>query len=150
MAIPRSDSFLSNNAGIRRDRMSGQFDEISSTLAEFATAWKANDGSALAGFFAEDGTLVNPFGQRADGRHAVAGMYSDYFGGMLAGTSTSITLDTVRDLGGQRAFVDGKQTIVGSDGSEILAVHLAALLQREDAGWRLVDARPYTYAAAPV
>jgi len=33
-------------------------------------------------------------------------MYSEYFGGMLAGTSTSITLISMHDLAGERAFVD--------------------------------------------
>ena len=129
--------------------MSAQFDEIKAALNAFADAWKANDGSRLGGFFAEDGTLVNPFGQLADGREAVTAMYTEYFGGMLAGTSTTIELTNVRDLGGDRAFVDADQRILASDGGEVLSVHLTALLGRQAGSWKYLDARPYTYTAAP-
>ncbi len=59
----------------------------------FADAWKANDGAVLAGFFVGDGALINPFGQRADGRGAIGAMYSGYFEGMLQGTSTAFKLE---------------------------------------------------------
>jgi uncharacterized protein (TIGR02246 family) len=54
----------------------------------FADAWETNEGEAVAALFVDDGALINPFGQRADGRTAIVGMYSDYFAGMLKGTST--------------------------------------------------------------
>jgi len=129
--------------------MSAQLDEIKAALNAYADAWKANDGSRLGGFFVDDGTLVNPFGQLADGREAVTAMYKEYFAGMLAGTSTTIEVTNVRDLDGDRAFIDADQRILAADGSQVLSVHLAALLQRQAGSWKYVDARPFTYAAAP-
>jgi uncharacterized protein (TIGR02246 family) len=129
--------------------MTAQFDEIKGVFEYFANAWSKNDGAALGAFFVDTGTLVNPFGQRADGRESVTEMYSEFFGGMLGGTSTTINLMNVRDLDGDRAFVDAEQTIRAADGSDVLTVHLAALLQRENGRWKFVDARPYSYAAAP-
>jgi len=129
--------------------MATEFEEIKATFEEFAQAWNRNDGAGLGAFFADEGTLINPFGDRADGREAVSAMYSEYFGGMLAGTSTEITLTNVRALDGGLAFADGDQTIRAPDGTAILAVHLAALLRREGERWRYVDARPYTYASPP-
>ena len=66
--------------------MSAHFDEIRSMLERFAAAWKENDGNAVGGFFTDDGTLINPFGERADGRSNVTAMYTKYFGSMLHGT----------------------------------------------------------------
>jgi uncharacterized protein (TIGR02246 family) len=129
--------------------MSAEFDQIKSGLDGFCAAWKANDGATVAGFFVDDGALINPFGQRADGRAAVAAMYSEYFGGMLAGTSTTFDLATVRAVGHDHAFVDGEQTISAPDGSIALVVHVAALLRRDGDGWRFVDSRPYTFATIP-
>lgn len=126
--------------------MSAHFDEIKSTLDRFSAAWKANDGGAVASFFVEDGSLINPFGQRADGRTAVAAMYSEYFGGMLRGTSTTINLASVRAVEKDHAFADGEQTINAPDGNVVLVVHIAALLRRDGDGWRFVDARPYAFA----
>jgi uncharacterized protein (TIGR02246 family) len=129
--------------------MSTHFDEIRSTFERFSEAWKSNDGAAVAAFFVEDGSLVNPFGQRADGRSAIAGMYSEYYGGMLRGTSTSVDLASVRAVESSHAFADGEQTVHAPDGSVLLAVHIAALLRREGDGWRFVDSRPYVFADIP-
>lgn len=129
--------------------MSEHFDRIKSTFHQFCDAWRTNDGAAVAGFFTEDGSLINPFGQRADGRTAVATMYSEYFRGMLRGTSTTFNLGNVRSVESNHAFADGEQTINSSDGNIVLVVHLAALLRRDGKSWRFVDARPYTFASIP-
>ena len=129
--------------------MSEQFDQVKSMFERYAAAWETNDGGAVADFFAEEGTLINPFGALADGRAAVAGMYSEYFAGMLRGTSTTLELANVRPIGDDHAFADAEQTIYGSGGDVVLAAHLVALLRREGGDWRFVDARPYAYAAAP-
>lgn len=118
-------------------------------LQQFADSWQKNDGTVLADTFTDAGTIINPFGQRADGRSGVAAMYDAYFNGMLAGTTTTIQLDTVRPVGNDHAFVDAEQTIHAPDGDALLVVHLAALLQRDGDAWRFVDSRPYTTPAAP-
>jgi uncharacterized protein (TIGR02246 family) len=115
----------------------------------FADDWKTNDGAAVGSFFVEDGALINPFGQRADGRAAIAAMYSEYFGGMLRGTSTSFNLATVRAVETNHAFADGEQTISAFSGEVVLVAHLAALLRRDGDSWRFVDARPYTIPPIP-
>jgi uncharacterized protein (TIGR02246 family) len=131
--------------------MNAQLDrQISADLDRFCAAWKTNDGPTVGSFFVEDGSLVNPFGQRADGRNAVAAMYTEYFGGMLRGSSTTYRLGSARRLDGDHAFTDGEQLIYGPDGALVLVVHLAALLRREAGAWRFVDARPYTPATPPV
>jgi uncharacterized protein (TIGR02246 family) len=129
--------------------MSARFDQLSSAYDRYATAWATNDGATVADCFVEDGTLINPFGERAEGRAAIAALYAEYFGGMLRGTTTSFELDSVRPIERDHAFADGTQTIYGPDGSVVLAVHLAALLRRDGDDWRFVDGRPYTYAAVP-
>ena len=129
--------------------MAALIDQIKSSYDRFAADWKTNDGARLGGGFVEDGSLINPFGERADGRAAISRMYAQYFGGMLRGTSTTFQLGNVRAMGDDHAFVDAEQTIVGADGSVVLKVHLAALLRRDRDTWRFVDGRPYTYASPP-
>jgi len=126
--------------------MSAQLDQIKSTLDRFAAAWKTNDGATVAGFFVEDGSLINPFGGRAGGRSAVAAMYSEYFEGMLRGTSTTFDLTSVRAVEQDHAFADCEQTINAPDGNVVLVVHMAALLRRDGDVWRFVDSRPYAFA----
>ena len=76
-------------------------------------------------------------------------MYSEYFKGMLSGTSAATAVQSVRDVGDAHAFVDCDQTITGADGQVVLAVHLTALLRRDGDSWGFVDARPYTFPEIP-
>jgi uncharacterized protein (TIGR02246 family) len=55
-----------------------EHEQIESTYDRFCAAWKTNDGAKVAGFFAEDGARINPFGQRADGCAAVSAMYTAF------------------------------------------------------------------------
>ena len=116
---------------------------------KLAAAWSANDGTAFAAFFAEDGSLINPFGERADGRAALTAMYSQYFGGMLKGTMTSISLTHVRPVGPGHAFADAEQTIYAANGEVLLALHVVNLLRRDGDDWRLADSRPYALLPPP-
>jgi uncharacterized protein (TIGR02246 family) len=129
--------------------MSTHLDQVKSTFDHFSDAWKTHDGPAVASFFVEDGAMITPFGQRADGRTAIAAIYSEHFAGMLRETSTTFSLASVRAVENNHAFADGEQTIHAPDGHVILVVHIAALLRREDEGWRVVEARPYTFAPVP-
>jgi uncharacterized protein (TIGR02246 family) len=126
--------------------MSVHFDQVKSSIDRFCVAWNSHDGATLAGFFVTDGSLINPFGERADGRDAVGAMYSEYFGGMLRDTSTTFNLASVRDIEQDHAFADGEQTINAADGSVLLVVHVASLMRRESGEWHFVDSRPYAFA----
>jgi|SRR5579872_1326055 len=114
-----------------------------------AAAWSANDGAAFAAFFTEDGSLINPLGERADGRDSLGAMYSEYFGGMLKGTTTTINATHLREIDPDHVFSDADQTIYSASGEVVLALHVANLLRRDGDGWRLVDSRPYAFPPPP-
>jgi uncharacterized protein (TIGR02246 family) len=122
---------------------------IQAFLDQAGQVWKTNDGEAFADLFTEDASLISPFGERVDGPGAVGAMYSEYFKGMLSGTSTTTTVQSVRPAGDDHAFADCDQTITGADGQVVLAVHLAALLRHDGDTWRFVDARPYAFPEVP-
>ena len=123
---------------------------VSAFHDKLAAAWSANDGATFAGFFTEDGSLINPFGERADGRQALIAMYTEYFGGMLKGTTASISLTHTRPVGPDHVLADAEQTIHAADGNVLLALHVVNLLRRDGDEWRLVDSRPYAYSPLPV
>lgn len=112
-------------------------------LTQFSSAWNEG-GRNLGDFFAVDASLINPFGERADGQGRIAAMYAQYFDGMLAGTRSRIDVSTTRQVGDRHALVDATQTISAPDGAVVLALHLVALLVRGDDGWRFLDSRPYS------
>ena len=122
---------------------------VTALFGKVAEAWSTNDGAEFARLFTEEGSLINPFGERADGRAALTAMYGEYFGGMLKGTTTSITLTQVRAIGDDHAFTDADQTIYGADGDVVLALHVVNLLRKEGGEWRLLDSRPYSFPPPP-
>lgn len=116
---------------------------------KIAAAWSANDGTAFAAYFTADGSLINPFGERADGREAVTAMYSEYFAGMLKGTTTSISLSHLRPIEPDHALADAEQTIYAANGDVLMALHVVNLVRKDGDDWRLVDSRPYAFPAPP-
>ena len=122
---------------------------VSTFFAKLAEAWGANDGRAFAGYFADDGSLINPFGERADGRAALTAMYSEYFAGMLKGTTTSIRLTGLRSIDDGYALADADQAIHAPDGQVMLDLHVVNLLRRDGNDWLLVDSRPYAFSSPP-
>ena len=127
----------------------GAEDSVAAFYEKVAASWKANDGAAFSTLFTEDGSLINPFGERADGRDALRAMYSEYFAGMLKGTTTSITLTHLRPIDTEHALADSDQTIYAANGDVVLALHVVNLLRRDGDDWKLVDSRPYGFAPPP-
>lgn len=122
---------------------------VAALFDEVSAVWKSNDGAAAAALFTDDGSLINPFGERADGRAALAAMYTDYFGGMLQGTTTSIELSRVRAMGSEFAVADAEQTIFAANGDVVLSLHVVNVLRRDGDDWRLLDSRPYEFSVPP-
>lgn len=122
---------------------------VAAFFEALAAGWKANDGAAFAAYFTEDGSLINPFGARADGQAALTAMYSEYFDGMLGGTTTSINLTQLRAIETDYVLADADQNVYAPNGEVLLALHVVNLLRREGDDWRIVDSRPYAFSPAP-
>jgi len=75
-------------------------------------------------------------------------MYSEYFGGMLRGTSTIFHLARVRAVENNHAFADGEQTIYALTARSSSSSICRAAASRPDS-WRVVDGRPYTFVHLP-
>lgn len=129
--------------------MGGADGGIAAFYARLTESWAANDGTAFAALYTEDGSLINPFGERADGRAALGAMYDAYFDGMLKGTTTSVEVTDVRKVGADHVLVDADQSVHAGNGDVVLAVHVVNLMRQEAGEWRLVDSRPYAYLEPP-
>ena len=108
-------------------------------------AWNAGDPVGVAVCFAPDGRLFDPFGNEWDGLDAVTTAYVENFKGILAGTTTEVVIDSVRELAPGLAIVDGWQTFTGP----LPRMHLTAVLRAEGETARLVEARPYVVMERP-
>ena len=55
--------------------------------ASFVTAWNKHDAKAMAATWANDGSLINPFGRLASGRAEVEKLLSEEHKTVMAGTT---------------------------------------------------------------
>ena len=108
-------------------------------------AWNAADAAGLAAHYARDGRLINPFGRITDGREAIAAGFTELFSGVLAGTSTSIQIDSVRELAPSLVVVDGTQTLTGP----VPPLHFTAVVRQQDETAEILECRPYAFLPAP-
>ena len=108
-------------------------------------AWNAGDPGGVAAHFAPDGRLFDPFGNEWDGLEAVTTAYVENFKGILAGTTTEVVIDSVRELAPGLAIVDGWQTFTGP----LPRMHLTAVVRAEGETAVLVEARPYAVMEQP-
>jgi uncharacterized protein (TIGR02246 family) len=119
--------------------------DVEALFIELCKAWNDGDTSGIAATFAPDGRLVDPLGDEWDGRDAVATAYREYFKTLLAGTTTEITIASVRELAPGLAIVDAWQTFSGP----LPRMHVTAVVRTDGDNARVVECRPYILLELP-
>ena len=119
--------------------------DVEALFEALTQAWNAGDVPAIAATFAPDGRLVDPLGNEWDGREVVEGAYEENFKGLLAGTSTEVVIDSVRELAPGLAILDGWQTF----SKTLPRMHLTAVVRSDGDTARIVECRPYVLLEAP-
>lgn len=128
--------------------------QIENELKVFAAAWNRSDTQAMAGFYAADGILIDPLGQEAQGAQAIASLFQETLNGFLQGTQAEFSIERVRLLKPDVAFVDATQTVTGGrapDGSPLpdTQFHVAMAMVRQGQQWRARDVRVCAFLPPP-
>jgi len=120
---------------------------------KFNEAFNRHDAREVASHWAENGTLITPGGERGDSRAGVQRVYQHDVDTILAGTSSTFTIEATRPLGPDLCFLDLDHELRNftlADGSKgTVKLHVAMLAQRKDGVWRWLDARPYAFLPPP-
>lgn len=122
---------------------------LQKTLDAFSAAFNRLDAKAVASFWAEDGTLLNPMGHYGRGRAGVEKVFAEDARRFLAGATSRFVPKTARPVGNDCLFLDCDHEVHnarmpdGSTGTMIL--HLCVLAQRKGGEWKWLDARPYAF-----
>src|SRR5262245_15482823 len=66
---------------------------------EWCAAWNKHDAKLMAGFFVEDGYVINPFGRHAKGPAEIQKLFTEEQNGPMAGTTYSGTIESIRYVG---------------------------------------------------
>lgn len=119
--------------------------DAEAVLATMADAWNAVDTAAIGACYTVDGRLFDPLGHEWDGRDAIVAAFDDYFRGLLAGSTTEITVESHRELAPGLAIVDGHQTFTGG----LPTMHITAVIRTDNDAARVVECRPYAWLDLP-
>ena len=122
---------------------------LQKTVDAFTEAFNRFDAKAVASFWAEDGTLLNPLGNYGRGRAGVEKVYGEDALRLLAGSTSRFTVKTARPVGNDCMFLDCDHEVRNArmpDGTTgTMTLHLVLLVQRKGEGWKWLDARPYAF-----
>ncbi len=121
---------------------------------QFSDAWARGDAHARAALWAEDASLINPFGVEAHGRAAIEKVFEQESAGFAKGTTHTFSNFSYRFLTPAIAEVDATGTIKGmrgADGAPMppLTLHVFAIVTKAGGKWQIKDARPYVPAQPP-
>jgi uncharacterized protein (TIGR02246 family) len=122
---------------------------LEKTVDAFTEAFNRFDAKAVASFWAEDGTLLNPIGHYGRGRAGVEKVFSEDAQRLLAGSTSKFTVRTARPVGSDCVLADCDHEVRncrmpdGTTGTMML--HLVVLAQRQGGEWKWLDARPYAF-----
>lgn len=124
--------------------------ELEERFRKFEQAFGAQDADEAGAMFAPDGTIINPVGERAEGRDQVTALFRRDFEGVLKGVKNKLTILSVRMVTPEFAFVDIQQELTGGKPMpgrpHPWVAHAAVLLTRQGGGdWMVLDARPYFF-----
>jgi uncharacterized protein (TIGR02246 family) len=126
---------------------------LAETWKKFNAAFNRFDPKEVAAFWETDGTLIGPTGLRGNGRAGVESVFASDVDKILRGTTSTMTVQTVRMLGKDLAFLDLEHAIEGArmpDGSTgTMRLHLVVLARRHGKTWQWVDTRPYAFLPTP-
>ena len=121
---------------------------------QFSDTWARGDAHARAALWAEDGSLINPFGVEARGRAAVEKVFEEEQAGFAKGTTHTFSNFSFRFLTPTIAEVDATgeiKGIRGADGTPMpaLTIHIFAIMTEASGRWQMKDARPYVIGPPP-
>jgi uncharacterized protein (TIGR02246 family) len=121
---------------------------------QFSEAWARGDAHARAALWAEDASLINPFGLAAHGRAAIEKVFEQENAGFAKGTTQTFSNFSFRFLTPTIAEVDATgeiKGIRGADGAPMpaLTVHIFGIMEKAGGKWQMKDARPYVFAHPP-
>ncbi|ACG75183.1 conserved hypothetical protein [Anaeromyxobacter sp. K] len=126
---------------------------LEASVRRFNDVFNRFDAKEVAACWAEEGTLISPMGEIGRGRSGVETTYKHDCDTLLQGTTSRFSIQSVRRLGGDLAFLDLEHELQnarlpsGSKGT--LKLHVVMLAQRIGSGWQWLDARPYLFASPP-
>jgi uncharacterized protein (TIGR02246 family) len=129
-------------------------DAIKARVAEFIALFNKGDAKAVAAFWTEDGSLVNPAGVTGKGPAQIEKVIAGDLATILKDTKMEMTVVGFRAVGKDAAWVELEHTVSGAkapDGKALptMTFHVPCLYVKKGKTWMVAEARPYAYLMPP-
>jgi uncharacterized protein (TIGR02246 family) len=133
---------------------SGSTAAIKHLSSEFAAAWNAHDAKKMAAVWAENGDLINPFGQKASGRAAIEKFFENEQAGVMKGTTYKIESISVRELDPSCAVGDWESVVTGMmdpNGKPLppFQHHVSVVCVKRAGHWHAAAVRAFVFQPVP-
>ena len=114
---------------------------------EFVSAWNRHDAKALAAFWTADGDLLSPWADVIAGQKEIEKHFADENLDKTKAASIQLTIQNIRMIDPETAFLDTDYTISGMTVAGIKADpfhgHAVFVLVKRDGLWKILIARAY-------
>lgn len=121
--------------------------EIQKQANGFVEAWNTHDPKKMADFWADDASLITPWAKAFQGKDAIEKHFIQEQSDKMKNSTVKITVDNIRLIDSDTAFVDASLTITDMQIADIPAAplndHAIFLLVKKDNKWKILIARPY-------
>jgi uncharacterized protein (TIGR02246 family) len=123
---------------------------LEATVQRYSQALQRFDAKEFASYFADDATILSPFGSFAKGRAEIERVFSQDAPKIYEGAKLKVSIVGARRIGSDHVLLDldvDVQNMRKPDGSRGPGkVHNTILAQKQGDRWQFVDARPYIVA----
>jgi uncharacterized protein (TIGR02246 family) len=119
--------------------------DVEALFTPMCEAWSAQDPVGTAAMYGVDGRLIDPFGREHDGRDRIEQAFEENFRTVLAGSTTTIEVQSVRELVPGLAVVDALQTFTGG----LPDMHATLIVRGGRERAEVVECRPYPFLEPP-
>ncbi len=120
---------------------------LDAAVKRFNDAFNHLDANEFASCWADDGTVLNPFGNFGKGRDGIARVFHEDAERFMEGARTTVTIVGARRIADDCIFLDldhDVQNYKGLDGARRPAkLHVAIVAKKQGVDWKWVDARAY-------
>ncbi len=129
-------------------------DAVKARVADFIALFNKGDAKAVSAFWTEDGSLVNPVGQKGTGPAGVEKVIAADLGTILKGAKMEMQVAQFRPVGKDAAWVELEHTVTGAKGPDgkampTMTFHVPCLMVKKGKEWMIAEARPYGYLPTP-
>ncbi len=113
--------------------------EIKENARAYEAAFAKADSAALAAMWAENGTFLDAFGNRYDGRAEIERCFKEYFKRADADKNLEIKVESVRALGDKGAIEKGISVVKDSNGKVLSEAPYTVIHVKNNGKWEMAS-----------